>query len=233
MESARAWLRAGTPAVPAEIGALLESRAETRRFQPEFAIPEFVTRLDEFRGEHRNHDLIVVGEAERGRTLIAVEAKADEAFGPTVGAQLASGRKKEGSRIPDRVFALVETVFGPGEVNSSGVSERIARLRYQLITALVGTLIEARQQGADQAVFLVHEFVSEDDPANNYKGTNKRRLEANRDALKEALVALAVEEVDVPLAGPFPIHGSDRVSADMPLFVGKVSVSINPFDHVA
>jgi hypothetical protein len=40
-----------------------------------------VTRLDDFRGEHRNHDLVAVGEAAGGRTLLAIEAKADESFG--------------------------------------------------------------------------------------------------------------------------------------------------------
>src|SRR4051794_23324222 len=81
MESARAWLRTGEPALPEEIRSVLESGAGgTADFQPIYAIPELVTRLDEFPGEHRNHDLVVVGEARGGRTLIGIEAKADEAF---------------------------------------------------------------------------------------------------------------------------------------------------------
>ena len=70
---------------------LLESCEETSDFGPQEAIPEFVTRLDEFRREHRYPDLIVVGTAHCGRTLIGIEAKADEPFGSKdVGSYLSS-----------------------------------------------------------------------------------------------------------------------------------------------
>src|SRR5687768_2871539 len=95
MESARAWLRTRRPAVPDEIRSVLESSAHTADFRAIYAFPELVTRLDEFRGEHRNHDLVVVGVARGGRTLIGIEAKADEAFGTqTVGTYLKSAGQK-------------------------------------------------------------------------------------------------------------------------------------------
>jgi hypothetical protein len=51
LESARAWLRQGKPAIPAEITALLDTRPETRNFEAILAQPEVVTRLDDFRGD--------------------------------------------------------------------------------------------------------------------------------------------------------------------------------------
>jgi hypothetical protein len=104
MESARAWLDHDTgPTVPAEITALLDSGQPTRAFLPELVIPELVTELDDFAREHRNHDLVVVGEAVEGRTLLAIEAKADESFGDyTVDGYLQVCAKRE-SEYPDKV----------------------------------------------------------------------------------------------------------------------------------
>src|SRR5918992_3725007 len=114
MESARAWLRTRQPAVPDEIRSILESSDHTADFQPVYAIPELVTRLDEFRGEHRNHDLVVVGVARGRRTLIGIEAKADEAFGTqTVGTYLTSALKKPRSNAPERIRRLALALFGP------------------------------------------------------------------------------------------------------------------------
>src|SRR5689334_16496467 len=74
--------------------------------------PSSVTRLDEFGGEHRNHDVVAVGLANAGRTLVAVEAKAREQFGPLLCKHYESGRAKKGSNIPERIRRLVRALFG-------------------------------------------------------------------------------------------------------------------------
>lgn len=38
--------------------------------------------------------------------------------------------------------------------------DKIGQLKYQLLTGLAGTLIEAKNQVADYAVFIIHEFIS-------------------------------------------------------------------------
>lgn len=57
---------------------------------------------------------------------------------------------------PTRIGALCRAFFGttPQEEPALGT------LRYQLLSALAGTLVEANRDGADFAVVLVHEFVT-------------------------------------------------------------------------
>jgi hypothetical protein len=51
----------------------------------EEAKPEHVIRLDDFDGEHRNCDLVVVCKVGAKRLVINVEAKADEPFSDLIG----------------------------------------------------------------------------------------------------------------------------------------------------
>src|SRR5688572_9041652 len=83
-ELARAWCGDGPPAVPTELRTLLDSRPETRGLIIEKAIPELRIPFDAHRGEPRNADLALVGQADGGRVAVTIEAKADESFGGTV-----------------------------------------------------------------------------------------------------------------------------------------------------
>jgi hypothetical protein len=223
MESARAWLRRGKPAVPDELAALLESTRETSSFRPLYAIPELVTRLDEFGGEDRNHDVAAVGIARAGPTLVAVEAKAREQFGPLVGKHYEAGREKKGSNIPERIRRLVHSLFGPDAIDGDEIIKPYADLRYQLLTALAGTLIEARRRFVDQAVLLVHEFTSRSGPG-GYVGTNKAGLARNADDWAAFIRALHSSPADGgALVGPLFIPGSEVVPAEMPFFLGKAT----------
>lgn len=229
MESARAWLRSGKPRVPSEITEALDSQRATTDFQPLYAIPELVTRLDEFRGEHRNHDLVVLGMAQGRRTLIGVEAKADEAFGSmTVAKYLTGAAKKSGSNAPERVRRLLRALFGAASLSDeANAVEPYASLRYQLLTALAGTLIEARRRWAEQAVLMVHEFTSSAEQG--YPGSQPANLERNTLALEsfvEALPGGSAELRPGQLVGPLHAPGSDVVPSDVPFFIGKATVHL-------
>ena len=227
LENARAWLRSGRPELPEELRALLESRTETGDIRPLFAMPELVTRLDELRGEHRNHDVIVLAESRGGRTLIGIEAKADERVGPTLGPYLAAREAIKGSNVPDRIRRLVRTLFGEEALEGGRVKEPYASLQYQLLTALVGTLNEAKRRWAEQAVLVVHEFIS--NSGGDYKGTDSAKIDRNARALREFVSALpgAPPEVNIDeLTGPLQAPGSESVSSELPFFVGKVTVDL-------
>jgi hypothetical protein len=250
MELARAWLDDGHgPTVPAEVAELLESHDVTRWFVPERGIPEWVTTLDDFAGEHRNHDLVVIGEAAGGRTLLAVEAKADESYGDyTVDRYLRMCRKREVERVKKvteaiaagkrpprpsnaaaRIKQLCAALFGPPRSRIEDVAEVAKPLRYQLITALAGALIEARERGCEQAVLIVHEFVSDPDPDREIEGTNASQVERNARAFHqfvEALTSAALHD-EVSLAGPYRVPGSSRVPGDASFLLGKVTRRIN------
>lgn len=244
MESARAWIGdSGEPAMPTEIAALLDSHELTRNFTPTLAIPEWVTRLDDYAGEHRNHDLIVIGDAARGRTLFAVEAKADESFGDHTVVdylnlcarreeerlqnagerRLAGKRPLRASNAARRITELCGAMFGPPD-NPEAVAEVAKPLRYQLVAALAGALIEAQARKCTQAVLVVHKFLSSPDPERPSCGTDERKVARNTTAWEAFSLAVSGDErgAEQRLAGPVIVPGSNRVP-HIPCLLGKTS----------
>lgn len=77
-ELAKAWMTNNGPIMPADLTDLLLTHPSTAGFQAEWAVPEYETKLDDLKGSGRNHDMVVLGDANGKKTLIAVEAKVDE-----------------------------------------------------------------------------------------------------------------------------------------------------------
>ena len=100
-------------------------------------------------------------------------------------------------------------------------------MRYQLLTALAGTAIEAHARDADRAVLLVHEFV---DPAHTTPG----KLATNARHLRELVAALpGVDASVLPpadaaewLLGPILVPGASAFPADLPGYVGKLRTAL-------
>lgn len=211
-ELAKAWVGAGAARVPAELDALFKSRPATESLVLECGTPEVVTKLDDYRGGKRNHDLVLIGQAGGVRTLVAVEAKADESFGPVI-ERYVDQKKGTSSRIPDRIEHLFRALFG------RPLDAEVGSLRYQLLHGVAGTLIEAHNRGAAQAVFVVHEFLS--------AATNDEKVDQNAKDLDRFVRALSGGAVDGLrdgcLVGPFQVSGGEFVLEPPPLYVGKVT----------
>jgi hypothetical protein len=146
-ELAKAFVKDGAPTIPAELGALLESNRELGPVDLVTLFPEYKIPLDPFRGETRNADLAAIGKARVGKIGVTIEAKADEAFGETIGDTLAkAARVSYKSNIPKRISALSEALFGQScpDIND---------LRYQLLHGTAASLIFAREQNAVAAAF--------------------------------------------------------------------------------
>jgi hypothetical protein len=161
MELARAWFTSSTPTVPPELSELLASHPLTRKLTLSDGTPEFVTGLPE-RGEGRNHDLVLHGQADRPVTL-CVEAKADEPFDKLVSEVWAESTDAAGqpvgkSRKAQRLQALLTLLFGP---DAKPTTAPWSEIRYQLLTAAAGTVIQASRDGAPIGVMVVHEFLTE------------------------------------------------------------------------
>ena len=105
--------------------------------------PERKTKFDMIKGEPRNHDMVMVAKESH---IICIEAKADEPFGETVELEWekASDNKRK------RIYGLARNLFGKDTVD-----DNIKPLRYQLLTAIAGTVAEAKIQKIKTAVFLV------------------------------------------------------------------------------
>ncbi len=211
-ELAKAWFRGSTPAVPEELEALFKSHLATNGLIIERGTPEMKTWLDDFGGEKRNHDLILTGHASGVSTLVAVEAKADEEFGPVIQDYLAETAGTS-SNVPRRIDLLSRSIFG------RPIDEELGQIRYQLLHGLGGTLIEARNQGATQAVFVVHEFISD-----HVATENVDRNAADFERFVRPLPGWEGGPISAGrLIGPIRVLGGEFVPTDIPAFIGKVT----------
>ena len=230
-EVARAWLRSGALAAPNEVIETLELNAATAGFVCGEVYGELETRLDDFVGGHRVHDVLAVGTASAGRTVLAVEAKADEAFGDaTLAQRLRAKREDPRSNLPERVRALTVAIFGADAlVDDWTLADQVNPVRYQLVHALAGTLIEATRRSATRAVLLVHEFVHESDPARGTVGTSPtfvRRNASDLDLFLSRLGGLEGARTGPFLEGPLESRPAPLIAPGIHYFVGKVTTKL-------
>jgi hypothetical protein len=114
-ECAKAWLRDGNPALPAELRELFASHPTTTGLTAHRAVPEVETRLDGFGGKGRFHDVVLEATCLRGKLVASIEAKADEAFGDLVSdARAKALARTAGTKVPARMKLLGEALFGAG-----------------------------------------------------------------------------------------------------------------------
>lgn len=123
-------------------------------------VVERESRFDSFGGP-RHHDLVAHGELPNGETVIVcVEAKAGEDLDRTVELYTKDSQKKraEGQKTnaPERIAALLERY-----VPFDSAEERVRLMRYQFLSALAGTEAEAVDTGADHAVLMLHDFITD------------------------------------------------------------------------
>ncbi len=152
-ELARAYFRADSPAVPEEMVALLNSRPEAQGFQIDAAVAGKSIVAATHWAKKRYSDLLLYGHRGQESMVIVIEAVADQPFGDTIDDALMHGTNPDNPR-PALIYDLSCAVFG------RPIDAELRRLRYQLLHGLAATIIEAGNQRAAFAVFVVHEFLS-------------------------------------------------------------------------
>lgn len=215
MELARSWFGNDALSPPEELISLLHSHPRTNQIKLLKGIPELVTPLPE-RGNGRNHDLALIGIADHESITICIEAKADESFGnATVGDYWLSNVQKRNrgiwTRIPNRVEALLAMVDPSHTIESSPWK----KIRYQLLTALCGTILQAKSDNASLAVFVVHEFQTNETSVVK-QSDNHRELER---FLSVVCGNCASGLVAGKLNGPFSCDGIDVI-------IGKITTHL-------
>ena len=163
MELAR-YVTSAMPNMPREIEKVLESFVSQESVFDWDA--EYVTKLPGS-GEGRNHDAIFYN----NDIIVCVEAKADESLGNLISDELSNASINKLSRI----CCLLKMLFKDG-------FKQYADLRYQLLTASTGTILEAQKRGVDKAILLVIVFKSE-------KCTTKEKLDINDKDIQNFLSA--------------------------------------------
>jgi hypothetical protein len=209
-ELARSWFRQDFACPPEEMRALFESAFQAEVTFAE-AKPECVIKLDDFLGEHRNCDLVVLCKLGAKSMVVNVEAKADEPFGDLIG-EYFDRKTGSSSKVPERIRQLSESLFGrePDKV--------IRKLRYQLLHAAAATLIESASKGAELALLLVHEFQSA-----SLNGDKLRQNAADWEDFVHAFPKLATAQVGKnQILGPVSIPGGGHVPHSVPLYLGKL-----------
>ncbi|WP_300974506.1 hypothetical protein [Sphingomonas sp. LHG3406-1] len=143
---ADAWFAAND--VPADVRAVLDKADEYRGATLIDAFLERCTDLQDGRGTPSQTDLLAILATDSGLSVMGVEAKVIESFGPIVEEWLdgASGKEQRLQRLCaqldlDRAAAL--------------------RLRYQLLHRTVAAMLEARRYRTSQALMLVQSFCPE------------------------------------------------------------------------
>ena len=216
-ETARAWL-GDAPSIPSEVQHLLATSPDLAELQFERAVPEALLPFDKHSGP-RNADLAIWARGPRGPVAITVEAKADETFGPVVEEALSDALerlvKNPRSGGVARIADLASSLFAP----VSKGQPAITNLRYQLLTAVAGTLAHGAKIGAKHAVLVVHEFVT--------TATSRHRLNENAADLAGFVHRLSrgtVVRVEAgQLYGPFVLPGNPLFDPPASLFIGKAT----------
>lgn len=212
-ELAKAWFpTSGQACVPDELSSLLISHADFATAEITTGTPEVRIPLDDYPGETRNADLVLLAKRGGDTILITVEAKADESFDMHIGEKLKSAATN--SNIPKRVQHLCRSMFGTTPMETP----ELKNLRYQLLNATAATLIAAQSHHAAQALFLIHEFATN-------KTTAEKRQE-NHDDLVAFLSVLsrgATRSLDTGVVvGPFHVPGGKHIPSGIPLFLAKI-----------
>ena len=224
MELAEAWCGSGSPCVPGEIQAILQSHPDIKELTLISGEPEVRLPFDDIAGEPRNADLVLLAEDSQGRVAITVEAKADEPFGETLTVALATAERAKAdnprSHRETRIRQLLAALMPANSESTPG----FGATRYQLLTAAAGTLAWARQVGANRAVLLVHEFTGPE--------TDDRKVAANShdlDAFAAQISGGRITRLEPGrLAGPITVPGAPLIEHPAALYLGKISVAVAP-----
>jgi len=206
-ELAKFWMNRNGESfvIPNELQSLFNSNPVTSELMVESIIPEYKTELDTF-GKGRIHDLLLIGKKRDYPIVVSVEAKADENFGPTI----AERRRNNpvNSKINERIELLSKQLF---------LDANIEPLRYQLLHGIAGTLLEAKKQKVDFAVFVVHEFTD--------RLTNPKKQQKNANDLNLFISTLVNESVELAygsLLGPIRVPVGNEDTNEPALFIGKI-----------
>lgn len=152
------------------IANVLES-CGINRDQDFTCIPEALTSLDDgFNGE-RHHDLLMCGQD----CIIGIEAKVKETFDRKIGNVLNQQKNSSSKGVREdqdtRAYNLFRHFTGKDDI-----SGEYANLRYQLFTAIKGTIAYTNKVGKTKCIMLVIQLIPEGEEDDSDIARNKSDL---------------------------------------------------------
>lgn len=187
----------------------------------ELCSPEYESKFDSLNGGKRNHDLLITAKDKYSKSVvISVESKVDEKFDETLAERLVYYTKViargDNSNLDKRIKLLKDALF------TKPNSGKIDRVRYQLLTAVAGTLSESKKQGAKKAVFIVQTFLSSAMDSKKHR-QNQRDLDYFLEVFTNGKHKIIHDD---DLIGPIKVPGNADIPNDVELWIGKYSVRI-------
>jgi hypothetical protein len=210
---ARAW------SGPVALAGVMALQPSLRGFAIETGSVEAQTRFDTYSGP-RNHDLLLVGTATGGRTVVSVEAKADETLGQSIAQYRKAAEKRrlegEATDAPERLQTLLAAFASHLDPSEAEVGS----LRYQLFGGIAGAVAAAVDAKASMAVFLVHEFITDETDADKRKSNEQ-------DLARFMKLVFSHECADAPwCVGPLAFAGNKRLTPAIELYVAKTTTDL-------
>lgn len=189
-----------------DLERLLGSTSEFNGITFKKASPEYKTKLDGYKGNGRQHDLLLLVKHNEEPVLISIEAKTDESFSDMIKdyyiEKIVYRIKGGQTNAPERIEKLMKYVF------DDNITKKAFDLRYQLLHAIAGTIIEAKRGNIKRAIFIVNTYCSRDEKLfslvkhqENVKDLNQFVRYLSKNTIKD----FGNDE----LLGPFNIQGVD------------------------
>ena len=219
-ELARDWIERDAAG---RVTRLLALRPELSGLVLGNVIVEKQTYFDDQGRGPRNHDLLIEATSDSGPVVIAVESKADETFDAPLWKWRSDAVKRHPrSGGPRRLDHLTGLFFGT-TIDKDNAYPALACLGYQLLSALAGTLADAKRVGASRAVLVVQEFLT--------NKTDDELHARNAQVLEDFLARLAPkversqQSDDQWISQPFTVLGDGmRMTRRLEVSVAKLVV---------
>jgi hypothetical protein len=141
---------------------ILNQLSNNTNFKIIEAIPEHITKIDNYRGGQRNHDMVLMAQNDNNEKIaICFEAKVKESFDITVTKKWQEGSKPN-SKIRDRIKDIWKSISKlDWEDNTLNI---IGEIRYQLLTGIIGTIKYAEEKEINKCVFCIYQmYISDND----------------------------------------------------------------------
>lgn len=151
----------------------------------------------------RNHDLLMIGDD----CVIGIEAKVSESFDE----QIDKKRYKAGANMKKRLDGAIQYVYG----NNS--PKEVEDMHYQLFSATIGTVEEAKEHGKKNAITLVIVFKGDACEATDPNYGNN--VKANNEAFEKFYDSVKKKEAP---DGPIKVASAD----DIKCWLKKVEVTV-------
>lgn len=118
------------------------------------AIAEARTIFDGYPGGVRNHDVLALGAWEGGQAVVGVEGKVNESLDAKLSAKYGAAAKRKRNNLNSNLDLRVDDLLAALIGKRYGDDPALAGLRYQVLSALAGTVAEAAETTTAAAVVI-------------------------------------------------------------------------------